>query len=627
MVGTAGHVDHGKTTLVRSLTGVDTDRLPEEKARQISIELGFAPLSLTDGTTLSLVDVPGHERFIRNMLAGATGVDLFLLVVDAGEGIMPQTREHLDILNLLSVRAGVVALTKMDVTDPARLAEVEDAVRRLLAGTPWPDAPTVPVSARTGQGVELLRRVLTDVAGSLTASAPAAAPVDATAGPLADAPARLCVDRGFHVPGFGLVVTGTVAAGRIRAGDRLQVYPDGPATRVRGVEAHGAPAEEVGTGQRAALNLSLTDGPEVAPGELRGRVLAAPGSLRSSRCAGLQLRLLPNAPVLEDLVRVRFHAGTAEHIGRLVLLGGGDPPSGGQPGSSRAVAFESETPLALAPGQPFVVRTFSPAATIGGGTVAVPDLLSASGIPPRGRRARAAAAQLVVRPPQAKQLTTAGTEVDAALYQRVQSEVSRRVARAHAANPHLASVPGQALRSWLEAEAPDLPVHEWLKALAQDGTLVTGSGGRVRLSSWSPQRPDSLNRAVRELEAALLGQPFSPPAVPLASGGAAGRQALEILLEEGSAVRAGTGPDRPVFHLSAVAEARRRLEGHLAANGSLTVAEFRDLLGTTRKYALPLLELFDQAKVTQRRGDLRVRHPLARPPVNEPAVAGKDRGP
>ncbi len=658
VVGTAGHVDHGKTTLVKALTGVDTDRLPEEKAREISIELGFAPLALSDGTVCGLVDVPGHERFIKNMLAGATGVDVVLLCVDAREGVQPQTIEHLDILGLVGARSGVAALTKIDTIPPEDLTAAAESLSRYLAGTSLAGCPVVPVSARTGEGLDRLRAEL----ASAVASAAAARPAAGTSGP-----ARLPADRVFSSHGFGTVVTGTVASGRIATGQRLQVYPEGPVLRVRRLEVRGEPVPEVVAGERAAVNLAGDLG-SLEPEVLRGSVLAEPGSLQAATVAGLGLRLLPGSDDLEDLQRVRLHAGTSETLGRVILLGGRKkleapaasarlagrperadpvPPDSGL--ADEPVVFEAEKPLALALGQAFVIRAYSPSRTIGGGTVLAPDLAPVTGEKPRSRAARQAAAALLSqsrpgdRPPvpggfapladylrilgggppgvaslpEGVRLMAGGQHVaDEPFYASVSSEVASRLRQLHEARPHLGSVGREEIWSWLERRG--FPPGVWLETLAGDG-LLTLAAGRVRLSTWQPRRPADIEAAIPALAEAILAGGFSPPSFAEAAAGippAAARAALEALLQDGDLVcftgAAGTLAGAPLFHRQAIAGARLRLEEHLDRHGEVTVAGFRDLVGSTRKYALPLLEYFDREKVTLRRGDVRVRHPASR---------------
>ncbi|MCL6581532.1 MAG: selenocysteine-specific translation elongation factor [Firmicutes bacterium] len=600
-MGTAGHVDHGKTTLVKALTGVDTDRLPEERRREISIELGFAPLTLPDGTVASVVDVPGHERFIKNMLAGATGVDVALLVVDVREGVRPQTREHLDILGLLGIGAGVVALTKTDGVPPCEVARVAADLRQALAGTCLDGCPVVPVSAVTGEGLGELRQVLSEAVTRARAARPPAS-----------GPARLAVDRAFTSKGFGVVVTGTVSSGRITLGQHLELYPDRLAVRVRRLEVHGRPVEEVEAGDRAALALSGAP----PPATLRGRVLADPGSLDVSRALGLSLTLLPSAGSLRDLERVRLHAGTTEVIGRGVILG--SRPEGGL-----LVAFEAEKPLALAPGQPFVLRRYSPPSTIGGGRVIAPDLGKATGTArPRGRREREEVARRLATPAPAPRRLADGRTVDAHTYAEVREVVERTLRDLHRRQPHLPSVGREGVWSALAARGE--PPGSWLETLAADGVLRL-EGGRVRLAAWRPRLDPELARVMRQVEELLRRRPFCPPspeemAAELGVARGVVARALEVLVLDGAAVAAAglasVASGGPVFHREAVAEARRLLEDYLRRHGSVTVAAFRDLLGATRKYALPLLDHFDRQRVTQRRGDLRFPHPAGAVPTD-----------
>ncbi|MBI5709463.1 MAG: selenocysteine-specific translation elongation factor [Candidatus Eisenbacteria bacterium] len=352
IVGTAGHIDHGKTALVRRLTGVDTDRLPEEKKRGISIDLGFAPLVTPAGVHVGIVDVPGHERFVKNMLAGVGGIDLVLLVVAADEGVMPQTREHLAIVRLLGVTRGIVVLTKRDLVEDEWVAEVRRDVAALLQGTPLAGAPLVEFSAVTGAGTaELLAAMDGQLAG--------------VAARAHGEPARLPVDRVFTVEGFGTVVTGTLWRGRIRTGDALELLPDARSVRVRRVQVHGETVEEARAGQRTAVALHGVERDQVE----RGDWLVVPGSLRPSSILDVRFELLADVP--KDWpanTRVRFHLGASEIIGRLVLLEG----DAVRPGGSALAQVRLERPTVAARGDRFVVRQYSPSRTIGGGSVIEP---------------------------------------------------------------------------------------------------------------------------------------------------------------------------------------------------------------------------------------------------------------
>jgi selenocysteine-specific elongation factor len=352
VMGTAGHVDHGKTALIKGLTGVDTDRLKEEKERGITIELGFASLTLPDGLVLGVVDVPGHERFVRNMVAGAAGIDLVAMVIAADEGVMPQTREHLQICNLLGIRKGLVALAKVDLVDQEWLALVQEDVREFLRGTFLEGAPIVPVSSLTGEGFPELRETIARVAGEVE--------TEADAGLF-----RLPVDRVFTMKGFGTVVTGTLLSGQVRIGEEVEFAPTGLRTRVRGIQVHNRPQEVAEAGQRTAVNLQ---GVEKATIE-RGHVLAAPETLPASRRLDVSFRLLPGAArKLKNRTLIRLHTGTSEIMARVILLDRDDL----EPGGEAYAQIVPEEPVTVVAGDRFVARSYSPVTTIGGGIILDP---------------------------------------------------------------------------------------------------------------------------------------------------------------------------------------------------------------------------------------------------------------
>ncbi len=349
VVGTAGHIDHGKTSLVRALTGIDTDRLPEEKARGITIDLGFAFLEEPDGLVIEIVDVPGHERFVKNMLAGIGGIDLAMLVVAADEGVMPQTREHLAICSLLHIKAGLVVLTKSDMVESDWLELVKDDVAGLVRGTFLEGAPVVTASAKTGQGLDDLRQTLRTLAGNV--------PTRGT-GQLA----RLPIDRVFTVKGFGTVVTGTLAAGRFGADDRVEIYPKGLQAKIRGLQTHGRSVTEAVAGQRTAINLQGLERAAID----RGDVVGLPGTLVPSVLVDGTLELLADAPrALESRDRIRFHVGTSEIMARVLLL----DRAVLEPGDTGFARFRLESTVVALPGDRFVIRSYSPFVTIGGGTL------------------------------------------------------------------------------------------------------------------------------------------------------------------------------------------------------------------------------------------------------------------
>src|ERR1700716_1994051 len=351
VVGTAGHIDHGKTSLVKALTGTDTDRLPEEKARGITIDLGFAFLEEPDGLTIEVVDVPGHERFIKNMLAGVGGIDLALLVVAADEGVMPQTREHLAIVDLLGIRSGVVALTKRDLVDDDWLELVQADVEETLKSTTLAGVPIVPCSATTGVGLDTLRGVIQELLAKERMRPNAAPP-------------RLPIDRVFTVAGFGTVVTGTLIDGELHLGQELEVQPGGMKARVRGLQSHRKKLETIPAGTRTAVNLS-----GLAVEDLRrGQVLGAPGTLKSTRAVDARLRLIREARPLRHNAEVSFHTGAAETLGKLSLLDRDEL----QPGDEAWVQVRLQDEVALARGDLFILRLPSPSMTVGGGSVVEP---------------------------------------------------------------------------------------------------------------------------------------------------------------------------------------------------------------------------------------------------------------
>ncbi|HEU4964130.1 MAG TPA: selenocysteine-specific translation elongation factor, partial [Bacilli bacterium] len=352
ILGTAGHIDHGKTTLVKALTGKDTDAHKEEKERGITIDIGFAPFTLPDGRRVGVIDVPGHERFIKNMLAGAGGIDLILLVIDANEGIMPQTAEHLHILEMLHVQKGIIVLTKIDTVEDEWLELVEEEVRSGLADTFLADAPLVKVAAAKGVGIEGLREEIARMADEVV-------PREVTA------PLRLPVDRIFSVPGFGSVVTGTIFTGRVKVGDAVDVLPAGKEARVRSIQVHGEAVEQAQAGQRAALNIAGVERAELD----RGMVVAQPDLYRATEMIDVRMHLMPDAPrTLTNRMRIRFYIGASEVMGRVSILEGNEL----LPGDNGLVQIRLEAPIVCEAGDRFIIRTYSPMLTIGGGQVIDP---------------------------------------------------------------------------------------------------------------------------------------------------------------------------------------------------------------------------------------------------------------
>jgi selenocysteine-specific elongation factor len=627
ILGTAGHIDHGKTALVRALTGVDTDRLPEEKRRGITIDLGFAQLDLGD-YRLGVVDVPGHERFVRNMLAGAAGVDLALLVVSGVESVRRQTREHLDILHLLAIPAGVIAVTKCDLADADWLPLVEDEIRQLVAGTFLAQAPLIRTSAATGEGLPQLKAALG------AAAAEARAKRKATA---AGIPFRMPIDRAFTVAGVGAVVTGSIASGSVRTGDELVLEPGGKPVRVRGLQNHDQPVESLHAGQRGAINLSGVQHDELA----RGQVVAAPGFLRPTSRLTAFVQTLPSAPPLRSRAKVRVHLGTAEIGAQLVLLNG---ETLGLGAAGWVQLHLSETCVATW-GQPLILRSESPVATLGGGRVVQPS--------PRILKARDFPGEI--------------------LSELAADDPARRIAA-------WARLKG--LEPWTAAELPrEVGAYDGGRIIAElqaaGELLALGGAGRQRwvhvaaldslgerviglLSAWHDHEPLRSRFFQAQVESALAGEItadlLAQAISRMVSAGklqqtagclnVTGRGAkltrnenllfaelIERFRTAGLATptveefRAQATKAQPsvgqLFELAAadgllvkitaeyflhaeVERAARETVAARLASGPLTTSEIRELLQTSRKFALPLCEYWDRSGFTRRQGDLRV---------------------
>ncbi|MBI1795592.1 MAG: selenocysteine-specific translation elongation factor [Candidatus Eisenbacteria bacterium] len=619
IIGTAGHIDHGKTAMVRRLTGVDTDRLPEEKQRGISIDLGFAPLVTPAGVHAGIVDVPGHERFVKNMLAGVGGIDLVLLVIAADEGVMPQTREHLAIVKLLGIPRGIVVLTKSDLVERDWIEMVGRDVRALLAGTSLADAPIVPFSATTGAGqgdlFAAIDRALADAPARRTTE-----------------PARLPIDRVFTVEGFGTVVTGTLWRGAIRAGDTLALLPTGHAVRVRRVQVHGATVEEALAGQRTAVALHGVAKEQV----MRGDWLVAPGSLAASTVLDVRFELLPDFQrEWRAATRVRFHLGASEIIGRLVLLEGTTL----RPGGSALAQLRLERPAVAARGDRFVIRSYSPSRTVGGGSVIEPVAVKrkrrgggleslavheSGDLDARVVTTLADAAAPVATAALAKTLAEGEATVSAALerllaagriaapaagkwigverWTAARDAIARAVAEYAAKYPARYGVPKGELKSAQRALDPAL-FDAAFDALVADGTLAT-RGERVRhaASPWQPpaQTLAALERLAAELETAGFQVPETP--AWQAKLGAAGAEVMALGLFLDRLVRVS---QELTYTAAQMERLRALLAAHFAKQPALTVAGFRALTGASRKYGVPLLEHCDRIGWTMRVGDER----------------------
>ncbi|TMQ21015.1 MAG: selenocysteine-specific translation elongation factor [Candidatus Rokuibacteriota bacterium] len=625
VVGTAGHIDHGKTSLVKALTGTDTDRLPEEKARGITIDLGFAFLEEPDGLTIEIVDVPGHERFIKNMLAGVGGIDVAMLVIAADEGVMPQTREHLAICSLLQIRSGLVVLTKTDLVEPDWLELVRDDIATLVRGTFLEGGPIVPVSARTGQGLDTLRVTLRDLAAKVPARGTDQLP-------------RLPIDRVFTIKGFGTVVTGTLMAGRLRVDDRVEVFPAALQAKVRGLQTHGHPVTEASAGQRTAVNLQ---GVERAAVE-RGHVLGLAGTLVPSVLVDGTLELLADAPrPLKTRDRVRLHTGTSEIMARVLLL----ETSELAPGRAALARFRLEAPLVALPGDRFVIRSYSPMVTIGGGTLLDiapprfkrkgPALVAHLGVLRGGSpeavveehirhaggggvRVAALSGRVPFGPERLRALLdtlqTAGrvASIDRDWFvhpeslTRLRGLVLAALEQFHRAFPLRPGMSREELRGRGGA-ADERVFGHLLDTLAAEG-LLRADRDKVRLAAHevrlSPEQQKTVDRVEHEFAAAAAAPPS--PEEALARAGITGdeeHELFQVLVEARRLIRV---KESLYFHAQALDSIQEKVVAMLRERKEIGPGDIKDLLGISRKYAIPLLEFFDARRVTTRVGERRV---------------------
>ena len=634
IVGTAGHIDHGKTALVQALTGVDADRLKEEKLRGITIDIGFADLAVDD-FRFGFVDVPGHERFVKNMLAGAHGLDLVMLVVAADESIMPQTREHFDICRLLRVKAGLVALTKADLVDAELLelarAEVEDYV----AGSFLEGAPVIAVSSRTGEGIEALKQALAELAARIQPKATMAV-------------ARLPVDRAFSIKGFGTVVTGTLIAGELKPGDEVEILPSGTRSRIRNVQVHGQDTDRALAGQRTAINLQGINLDQVE----RGSVLAPAGRLRTTSMLDVRLDLLASAPrPLTHRARVRLHHGTAEVMARVVVLGGaaGNVATTHriEPGASRIIQLRLEEPITALPGDRFIIRSYSPQVTIGGGVVidALPDkhrirdreavarleqleradaaeralvFIEMSGARAMSQTELAArtgatdeqiqiAARELVAQGRALEVSTAPLLlISAQSYNSLAARVTDLLKDYHRREPLSLGLSREEVRERVFGDVRPEVFRAVVARLAEEGK-VRAERDALRLASHSPALGEQDATAKRALEAAFkaaglqattLEETAAASNVPVALA----RKLYTLLAAEGRVLRIGD----MVFHADSLENLKARVRAQKAINPKIDVAAFKEITGgLTRKHAIPLLEYLDRERITRRTGNER----------------------
>jgi selenocysteine-specific elongation factor len=620
VLGTAGHVDHGKSTLVKALTGIDPDRLQEEKAREMTIDLGFAWLTLPSGKEVSIVDVPGHERFIKNMLAGVGGLDAALLVIAADEGPMPQTDEHLDILHLLGVERGIVVLTKLDTVDEEWLALVEEEVRDRIKGTTLQHAPIVAVSARTGVGLDTLKAEIDALLNQTEPRPDKGQP-------------RLPIDRAFTIAGFGTVVTGTLIDGTLRVGQEVEIVPGGLKSRVRGLQSHKHKVESIGPGNRVAVNLV---GLEVEQIE-RGMVLASPGKLHPTRRVDIRLDLLPSAPApVEQNDSLDFFTGSAESPAQITLL----DTDWLEPGGTAWAQLRLHDEVVVAKGDRYIVRRPSPSLTIGGGQVVDPSprrhkrfneetlqtlqtlqrgtpeelLLQALGNSPQDLRSAIEKSALqkeeaiqaysslladghVIPLTSDRQLPIVITTVG---YEEVMRRVETLLTHYHHHQPLRRGMSKEELRSRMGSVVPPKMFPHLMEQAVSRGA-VAEDATTYRLPSHKPTYTPTQQRQVDELRRALATSPYAPPS-PADAG--VDPEVVASLVDAGELVKL----DDSIYYTRATYdEMVSRVLQTIDEQGEINVAAMRDIFGTTRKYAIPLLEHLDDQKITRRVGDVRVR--------------------
>ncbi len=617
VIGTAGHVDHGKSTLVKALTDIDPDRLPEEKEREMTVDLGFAWMTLPSGREVSIVDVPGHERFIKNMLAGVGAIDLAMLIVAADESVMPQTREHLAILDILRIRRGLVVITKVDLVDEELVELVKAEVEDTLVGTAFEGCPMAPVSAYTGEGIDDLKAMIDDILNDTETRRDLGRP-------------RLPIDRCFTVSGFGTVITGTLIDGSVAVGQQIELAPSGRQARIRGLQSHKSRLDAAAPGVRLALNLSGIARDDV----MRGEVLTNPGWLRPTRRFDANLRMVKGAPhALKHNEGVTFHLFTSETTGRVRLLDADRL----RPGSEGWVQVLLDEPLPMVKGDFFVLRSSED--TLGGGQVADPNprrrhrrfapevlerltmldagasedviLTIADQMGPCDLRTLSQRSNLseeeilerlgiLIESDEIVMLGEMGVQGDAVVYSRRGWDILRNQAQValqayHNQYPLRRGAPPQELRSRLSVSQP-----VYLRAAARlaDEVVIVDDNGLVRTPDHLVELSDGQQSEITDYLSTLSAEPWSPP-----TDRPVDPELLAHLQERGDVVKVN---ETVVFTTAAYEDMAGRIVEHLNANGSVTVADARTIFGTSRKYVLPLLEYLDQQRITRRVGDERV---------------------
>jgi len=627
ILGTAGHIDHGKTSLIKALTGIDTDRLKEEKLRGITIELGFAWLDLPGGQRVGIVDVPGHEKFVKNMVSGASGIDLVALIIAADEGVMPQTKEHLDICNLLDIKHGLVVLTKIDTVDEEWLEMVTDDVQGFFKGTFLEGAPVIPVSSLTGQGLPEFLNALETLCKAVP---------ERTSGGLF----RLPVDRVFTMKGFGTVVTGSLVSGKVLVGETIMIYPSGIQSKVRGIQVHGQAVDQAIASMRTAINFQGVDRNAIARGDVVGGV----NTLKPSYMVDALLGYLPsNEKPLKNRTKVRFHTGTSEILGRAILLDREEL----SPGETAVAQFRLDAPVAVVKDDRFVIRSYSPVRTTGGGQILNP-------IPRKHKRfkkplvtelkglAESAAREIItyhlkesgilgVRFSELRLMTNLSekdlqehlqhllsqrtiirvdrenrTFIHGSIFNGLCQKAIKLLESYHKSHPLKAGMSRQGLKSKL---APSLSsklfgllIQDLTKSntVIQEKEVIRLSGHRVALEA---DQKDVRHRIEQTyLQSGLQPPYFRDLVASLGQNSAHVEEILMHMLEEGTLVKV---KEDLYFHRHVIDNLKNRLVSYLKANSEITTPQFKEMTGVSRKYTIPLIEYFDSTKATIRVGDIR----------------------
>jgi selenocysteine-specific elongation factor len=626
VLGTAGHIDHGKTSLIKALTGIDTDRLKEEKERGITIELGFAHMELPEGQLLGIVDVPGHEKFIKNMVAGATGIDLVALIIAADEGVMPQTKEHLEICQLLEVKHGLVILTKIDMVEPDWLELVREDVASFLTDTFLSNAPIVEVSSVTGEGLKELVKVI----DTLVQKAP-----ERDIGNFF----RLPIDRVFTMKGFGTVITGTAISGRIQTGDEVTIYPQGLSSRIRGIQVHNREVNQVREGLRTAINLQGVEKAQIQ----RGNVLAAKDSLRSTYMVDVLLELLPSAPrKLKNRAKVRFHTGTAEIISTVILLDRDELKEG----DSCFAQIRFEQPTAVLPKDRYVLRSYSPVRAIGGG-----EILNA--LPPKKKRFSEAALTelrllntgnlneiteqlvymrrfkgleerelpfltnvsknrldeilkgLLAQKRIAQYDKERGIFIHTDLLRKARDEIMIILTNYHQKFPLKVGLPKEELRSRTSGSSNQKLFNYMVNQLTREEIIVQEKEA-LRLIEHKVTLAHDQEKVRHQIEEIYLKSGLKPPYFKQVKDrfpGNTGTDVLQVMVKDGLLIKV---KEDLYFHKKAMEDLKNKLIAFLKERGEISTPQFKDMTGVSRKYTIPLIEYFDRSQLTVRVGDNRV---------------------